>query len=173
MEFFSVLYAKNDGNEGDDDDGDDDDDDDDDDNDDDDGDGDNVNILFVVHLIILSVESKQSNEVILEFVNLITATFESAFNTIQPHILCDKLISYHIRPSIVLWVLDYLTSRPQFVQINASINSDVLTTNTGAPQGTVLSPFLFSLYTSDCRSSNDDCVFDKYADDTVQIGRRR
>ncbi|GFR74298.1 reverse transcriptase-like protein [Elysia marginata] len=96
--------------------------------------------------------------------------FSSAFNTIQPHILCDKLISYDIRPSIVLWVLDYLTSRPQFVQLNASINSDVLTTNTGAPQGAVLSPFLFSLYTSDCRSSNDDCVFDKYADDTVQIG---
>ncbi|GFS25351.1 Battrachocottus baikalensis orf1 and orf2 genes [Elysia marginata] len=96
--------------------------------------------------------------------------FSSAFNTIQPHILCDKLISYDIRPSIVLWVLDYLTSRPQFVQLNASINSDVLTTNMGAPQGTVLSPFLFSLYTSDSRSSNDDCVFDKYADDTVQIG---
>ena len=43
-------------------------------------------------------------------------------------------------------------------------------TNTGAPQGTVLAPFLFSMYTADCRSSQTDCVIDKYADDTVLTG---
>ena len=44
-------------------------------------------------------------------------------------------------------------------------------TNTGAPQGTVLSPFLFSLYTADCRSKHVNCLIDKYADDTALIGQ--
>ena len=44
-------------------------------------------------------------------------------------------------------------------------------TNTGAPQGPVLSPFLFSLYTADCRSNHDNCLIDKYADDTALTGQ--
>ena len=43
-------------------------------------------------------------------------------------------------------------------------------TNTEAPQGTVLSPFLFSLYTSDCRATHNNCFIDKYADDTLLTG---
>ena len=36
--------------------------------------------------------------------------------------------------------------------------------------GSVLLPVLFSLYTADCRSSLDDCMIDKYADNIVLIG---
>ena len=49
--------------------------------------------------------------------------------------------------------------------------SSILFTNTGAPQGTVLSPFLFSLYTADCRSTHENCIIDKYADDTALVGK--
>lgn len=49
--------------------------------------------------------------------------------------------------------------------------SNVIVTNTGAPQGCVLSPVLFSLYTDDCRSVSDDCTIVKYADDTVILGK--
>nr|KAG5687598.1 hypothetical protein BaRGS_031389 [Batillaria attramentaria] len=38
-------------------------------------------------------------------------------------------------------------------------------------RGTCLSPFLFSLYTADCRTNDDDCLLDKYADDTALTGR--
>ena len=31
-------------------------------------------------------------------------------------------------------------------------------------------PFLFSLYTADCRSARDSCIVDKYADDTCLMG---
>ena len=125
--------------------------------------------------------------------------FSSAFNTIQPHLLADKLLKMNVSPSTVLWVLDYLTNRPQFVRLQSGCNSslsqntasscvsstnpstkmkkqsdlmsDVIFTNTGAPQGTVLSPFLFSLYTADCRASHDNCLIDKYADDTALTGQ--
>ena len=66
----------------------------------------------------------------------------------------------------ILWVLDYLTYRPQFVKSGFEL-SNIMLTNTGAPQGPVLPPFLFfSLYTADCRNSRDSCPIDKFADDT-------
>jgi hypothetical protein len=46
----------------------------------------------------------------------------------------------------------------------------MIVTNTGAPQGCVLSPILFTLYTSNCRSNYSDCQIVKYADDTVILG---
>ena len=70
---------------------------------------------------------------------------------------------------MMLWITDYLTSRSQFV-VFQSLKSDTLYSNTGVPQGTVLAPLLSSLYTSDCRSSNESCSIVKYADDTVLIG---
>jgi hypothetical protein len=111
--------------------------------------------------------------------------FSSAFNTIQPHLLAEKLLKMKLSVPTVLWVTDYLTNRPQFVRAgivpsnspNSNIGapqtviSSVLKTNTGAPQGTVLSPFLFSLYTADCRSSHGSCLIDKFADDTGLTGQ--
>ena len=48
--------------------------------------------------------------------------------------------------------------------------SHCLQLNTGAPQSTVLAPFLFTLYTSDCRSNEPLCPLIKFADDTAMIG---
>ena len=45
-------------------------------------------------------------------------------------------------------------------------------TNTGAPRGTVLAPFLFSLCTAGCSSSTDgSCSLVKFADDTELVGK--
>ena len=102
-------------------------------------------------------------------VRLMFYDFSSAFHTIQPHILVDKLIRSNI-PSTALWVLNYLSDRSQYVKLSDSVKSEVIFTNTGAPQGTVLSPFLFSVYMADCRSSHTNCIIDKYADDTALTG---
>ncbi|TWW81352.1 hypothetical protein D4764_01G0011670 [Takifugu flavidus] len=42
--------------------------------------------------------------------------------------------------------------------------------NTGAPQGTVLSPFLFTTYTADFQYHSETCHLQKYSDDTVIVG---
>jgi len=42
--------------------------------------------------------------------------------------------------------------------------SGTLECSTGAPQGTVLAPFLFTLYTSDFRYNSESCHIQKYSD---------
>ena len=96
--------------------------------------------------------------------------FSSAFNTIQPHLLVKKLLDINVPCGLIRWTLDYLTNRPQYVKIGQSSISNVISSSTGAPQGTVLAPFLFTLYTSDCRSQSSKCPLIKFADDTALIG---
>ena len=91
--------------------------------------------------------------------------FSSAFNTIQPPRLAEKLSVMQVDHGLVAWITDYLTSRPQYVRLQGSL-SDVLVSSTGAPQGTVLSPFLFTLYTSDFRFNSSTCHLQKFSDDS-------
>jgi hypothetical protein len=95
--------------------------------------------------------------------------FSSAFNTIQPHILLQKLIDLNINSNIIAWIKSFLTHRLQFVKFKDSL-SDTIEVNTGSPQGCVLSALLFTLYTYDCQSCKDNCILIKYADDTVIAG---
>uniref|UniRef100_A0A1A8B960 Reverse transcriptase domain-containing protein n=1 Tax=Nothobranchius furzeri TaxID=105023 RepID=A0A1A8B960_NOTFU len=100
---------------------------------------------------------------------LLFVDFSSAFNTLQPHILAGKLASlFHLDDQMILWILDFLTNRSQRVLVNNTL-SDRLYTSTGTPQGCVLSPLLFILYTDDCRSIQPDSYMVKYADDTVLL----
>uniref|UniRef100_A0A1A8BSL2 Reverse transcriptase domain-containing protein n=1 Tax=Nothobranchius kadleci TaxID=1051664 RepID=A0A1A8BSL2_NOTKA len=100
---------------------------------------------------------------------LLFVDFSSAFNTLQPHILAGKLASlFHLDDQMILWILDFLTNRSQRVLVNNTL-SDLLYTSTGTPQGCVLSPLLFILYTDDCRSIQPDSYMVKYADDTVLL----
>jgi len=97
--------------------------------------------------------------------------FSSAFNTIQPVILGKKLINMGVPHDFITWITNYLTDRSQYVYIRPSdCQSLTLKSNTGAPQGTVLAPFLFTAYTSDVRADNAKCSLIKFADDTALIG---
>ena len=103
------------------------------------------------------------------YARILFVDFSSAFNTIIPVKLFDKLVSLNVHPAICHWTLIYLLHRPQSVKVNNSLSKPVIL-NTGAPQGCVLSPFLFTLFTNDCVSGNQSVRVVKLSDGTSVIG---
>ena len=99
------------------------------------------------------------------FVRILFIDFSSAFNTIQPHISAHKLTQVWVNAKLVLWVVNFLVERTQKVRFRNSVSSS-MTTTSGSPQGTLLSPFLFTLYTTDCRGTNEAAPI-KYSDDSA------
>ena len=59
--------------------------------------------------------------------------------------------------------------RPQVVMVGNN-TSATLILNTGAPQGCVLSPFLYSLFTHDCMARHDSNTIIKFANNTTVVG---
>ena len=95
--------------------------------------------------------------------------FSSAFNSIQPLLLRDKLEQTGVDHHLTAWILDYLTNRPQYVRIRGC-ESDLVSCSTGPPQGTVLAPFVFTSYTSDFSHNSTNCYLQKYSDDSAIVG---
>ena len=75
--------------------------------------------------------------------------YSSAFNTIVPMKLITKLRTLGLNTSLCYWILEILIVRPQMVRVGNN-TSVMLILNTGAPQGHVLSPLLYSLFTQVC-----------------------
>ena len=76
----------------------------------------------------------------------------------------------NVNKRTALWILNFLTERPQFVSLRSNqttYNLKTVVTNAGAPQGTVIAPTLFSIYTNDCRSLFKNIFLFKFADDTA------
>ncbi len=103
------------------------------------------------------------------YARILFVDFSSAFNTIMPDLLSDKLTQLSVPTSICQWITSFLTDRQQLVRLG-KLTSRTLTISTGAPQGCVLSPLLFSLYTNDCTSKDPSVKLLKFAEDTTVIG---
>jgi hypothetical protein len=95
--------------------------------------------------------------------------YSSSFNTIVPSKLNTKLEALDLNPALCNWVLDFLTGHPQLVKVGNNI-STLLIINTGAPQGCVLSPLLYSLFTHDCVVMQASNSIIKFADDITVVG---
>ncbi|CDQ97873.1 unnamed protein product [Oncorhynchus mykiss] len=98
------------------------------------------------------------------YVRMLFIDYSSAFNTIVPSKLVIKLETLGLDPTLCNWVLDFLTGRPQVVRVGNIFTPLIL--NTGAPQGCVLSPLLYSLFTLDCVAMHASNSIIKFADDT-------
>ncbi len=95
--------------------------------------------------------------------------FSSAFNTVIPQQLINKLNLLGLNTSLCNWILDLLTARPQSVRVGRNTSSTT-TLSTGGPRGCVLSPLLFTLLTHDCTAKFSSNHIIKFADDTTVVG---
>ncbi len=98
-----------------------------------------------------------------------TGATKGWFNTIIPQQLINKLNLLGLNNSLCNWILDFLTRRPQSVRVGHNTSSTT-TLSTGAPQGCVLSPLLFTLLTHDCTAKFSSNHIIKFADDTTVVG---
>ncbi len=80
--------------------------------------------------------------------------------------LASNLVDLGIPTPTCNWIPGFLTDRPQMVRIGKKVSAELIG-STGTPQGFCLSPKLFSLYTYDCKSTQDNNIIIKYADDTT------
>ncbi|TWW81279.1 hypothetical protein D4764_01G0010940 [Takifugu flavidus] len=67
-------------------------------------------VIYLLHTSLTHLEKAGSTVRIMFF------DFSSAFNTIQPRLLGDKLEVAGVDHHLTTWILDYLTQRPQFVR---------------------------------------------------------
>ena len=120
-------------------------------------------VNMALHYILQHLESPRT------YVRVLFVDFSSAFNTIIPDILLTKLSQLVVPEHTCKWITSFLTDRKQQVKLG-KITSDTCTISTGPPQGCVLSPLLFSLYTNDCISNDPSVKLLKFADDITVIG---
>ncbi len=120
-------------------------------------------ITTALHSALCHLEQQGS------YARLLFVDFSSAFNTILPNRLMTKLLELGISHSICLWIKDFLSDRPQKVRVGRH-SSSCLSLSTGSPQGCVLGPLLYTLYTHDCTPTHSSNTIIKFADDTTMVG---
>jgi endonuclease/exonuclease/phosphatase (EEP) superfamily protein YafD len=91
-----------------------------------------------------------------------------AFDTLDHNILLQKLEYYGISGTENCWFKSYLTNRQQFCVFD-NVTSDLLSLDTGVPQGSILGPLLFLIYVNDINYASDFFDMILYADDTTLI----
>ncbi|KAK3518521.1 hypothetical protein QTP70_001509 [Hemibagrus guttatus] len=121
-------------------------------------------ISHLLHTSLTHLDIRNGNYVKMRFVN-----YSSAFKTIIPSTFTTKLEYLGLSPSMCQWISNFLTGRPQAVRMGRHVSAS-LTLSTGAPQGCVLSPLLYSLYTYDCVATTNSTTIIKFADNIVVVG---
>ena len=82
---------------------------------------------------------------------LVLLDFSAAFDLIDHDILLNRLEKrFGLCDTPLSWIMSYLSHRNQFVSVSNNTSNEE-SINRGVPQGSVLGPLLFSLYTSEMK----------------------
>ncbi|KAF7645581.1 hypothetical protein LDENG_00201770 [Lucifuga dentata] len=108
---------------------------------------------MALHFILQHLDSPGT------YARILFVDFSSAFNTIIPALLQDKLSQLNMPDSTCRWITDFLSDRRQCVRLGKHV-SDSRTISTRSPQGC----------TNSCTSSHQSVKLLKFVDNTTLIG---
>ena len=119
-------------------------------------------LLKVFNDILLAVD--KGDEAV-----LLLLDFSAAFDTLDHTVLLQRLAKdYSITGTVLQWIESYLQDRTQKVIINVTCSAPSIL-SCGVPQGSVIGPLLFLLYTGPLAkiiTSHQGVNYAMYADDT-------
>ena len=72
----------------------------------------------------------------------------AAFDVVDHELLQQKLALYGFEEDILNWTASYLSGRTQCVSIEGSL-SQLLAVDAGVPQGSILGPLFYTLFTNE------------------------
>ena len=109
-------------------------------------------VLQITDYIITAAENKRISNVML-------IDQSAAFDCVEGDILIEKLKLYNFSDETCMWFRSYMDSRSQVVSIGASV-SNYKSVNTGVPQGSVMGPIMYLIYTNELPEliKEDDCI---------------
>jgi hypothetical protein len=96
------------------------------------------------HLLDTWIEAAECGE----HSGVMYADMSCAFDLVDPDILESKLRLYNISESTIKWLNTYLRHRSQVITIGG-VDSDPLHVEVGVPQGSILGPLLYTIYTNE------------------------
>ena len=118
-------------------------------------------LLKIQNDLLLAIDKKKVSAVVL-------LDLSAAFDTVDHQILLTRMSSHFgIQGSAIEFLSSYLISRTQSVVIDSLTSTPTLSLS-GVPQGSILGPLLFSLYTTPLATEllSSGLSFHMYADDT-------
>jgi hypothetical protein len=107
-----------------------------------------------------------------KYAGIILVDLQKAFDTFDKKILLRKCENLGLRGKIQNILKSYLNNRKAIVQIDNK-NSQLVNTKWGVPQGSVLGPLLFLIYTNNITEEITKTTIYLFADDTILISINR
>ena len=100
-----------------------------------------------------------------EYAVTVFLDFKKAFDTVDHEILMWKLEKAGLGPVLCKLLRNYLKGRTQATRVNNQ-NSTIKAITTDVPQGSILGPLLFIIFTNDLTDICDIPLYTIFADDT-------
>lgn len=131
--------------------------------------------ITAINSLVESVTDQLENH---KYVSAVLLDYSKAFDCLGHNLILQKLSTLGIQGKANDWVASYLKGRKQTVEVKKQIKgriqvfrSKLLPIKRGVPQGSVLGPFLFVLFTNDFPAlfMNQTVKPIMYADDTTLL----